>query len=637
MSRSTKQLPFRQRFLHRILPQEWKDKIKKGLAPISEYLFERKAVVREPKYNYVTIYNELVKSWVFRQVSRAITQEVMNSGVELKKKFVMKCDNCLMEYETEVENCRICEGTSFTTPDIDQRKKAQNLMDNPNSEYSFEDLLRSALQWHIMLDDVYLSVAYKEFPRRGEETDETGEKKMVVKEVKTPAEVFVEDTRFTLPVSDEFGKLGNNQYFCPKCYDYKLDNFVVPNEDGSIPDCEECGGPMLQTCYIMRVGNTIRQRYGCEEIVMDNSDATKPELHGNPKAVSVWKLFKTINNMDDYKEEVYREGGVGGIIAFPGMSQPDLSKMKKKMMDEIATANKRDATTGQRLRSKKIHVLFVATKEGGEPTFIPALPDADQMDSLDTYKLYRDSICAVYGVTPIFVGVIESGKSGNNPRMQIDVQKGTTIEHQSFLEDLWNNKVLPLFDVTDWVIEFGAVEAVDELRLAQVWERRASAAKTLTALGFNVTFDEHGNLEVSLEADEESQEEQPEESEETEEPRQEDVSEESGDWLMPPKRDNEFPDEAAAKIRQELEREFLKIINRAKKVGDAKKSYAQAKKIMDRVFPELVEAARVSLNKRLKIDLPKLPEKPMRVLRNIRNEQMRDMRKLINLELKRKK
>jgi hypothetical protein len=647
-SSSTKQPSFFRRQWNRLFPpppppKDDEVEFEKGLTPIADYLFEKRVIVRTPKWNYVTIYAELVKSWVYRQIQRAITQEVMNTPVELEPNFAMKCDACLAEYDTEVEECKVCEGKSFTTPDLEQRKAAQELMDNPNSEYSFDDLMRSALGWHIMLDDVYLSIAYKDIPRLHTEVDEeTGEEKALLKEVTQAAEVFVEDSRYMFPVADEWGKLGNEEYFCPKHYDYKLDNYVVPNEDGSIPPCPECGGECLETAYVMMTGKQIRQRLSEKEIAMDNTDAMKPELQGNPKAIAVWKLFKTINNIDDLNEETYREGSVGGIITFPGMKQADLTRQKQKMETEILKANSRDATTGQRTKSKKVHVIFLAVKEGTEPEFIPALPDSKEMEQLETYKLYRDSICAVYGVTPVFVSIIESGKSGNNPRMQIDVQKGTTQEHQAFLENLWNEKVLPLFGVTDWGIKFGAIEAVDDLREAQVWEHRANAAQTLTGLGFPVTFDEHGNLEVGLEPEEEpAPEETPEqfEPEQEEAPMSDEVSPESGDWPVPPKRDNKFPDETAEALRVELEEKFLRIIDDVKSVGDAKKSYAAAKEVMDEMFPRILESARVALAKTLESELPSIDDIPADVMKKLRaqkNERMRDMRKLIRLELKRK-
>lgn len=278
---------------------------------------------------------------------------------------------------------------------------------------------------------------------------------------------------------------------------------------------------------------------------------------------------------------------------------------------------------------------MIAVKEKA-PVYMEVMPSPDKMQSLEFYKLYRDSICAVYGVTPIFVGIIESGKSGNNPRMQIDVQRGTTEEYQRFLEDLWNNHVLPLFGVTDWKIEFGSIEAIDELRQARVWKEKATAAQTLINLGFIVTFDEHGNLEVSLEPEEAA--EQPEEPKEEEaKPMEDEVSPDSDESFpkSTPKRELSVYPRPAKKLREELERDLLKIIDSARKVKDVKKSYAQGKKVMDKAHKQLIENARISLSSTLKQELPELPPDAMKKLNKMKNERMREFRKLIRMELKR--
>lgn len=507
-----------QRFVKRMAGLFDLDVIRKKISqePMAEYLFSPKAEVRRPKVNYALIYDELVKSWVFRQISRAITQEVINPEMELMKKFSVKCMDCGTEYEFDEEECQECHSINLRKPDEDQRKIAQKLVDSPNPNYSFKQLMRSALLWHLMLDDTYLSVAYKNLPQ----ADGT------IKRV--PSEVYCEDTRFTFPVADALGNLGNDEYFCPICYSPMKDNHHKPDENWKDLKCPECKKlDLIQTTYVMQIQDTTKYRFGRKEIVMDSTDRTLPSLFGNPKSVSVWKQIQTINNMDDYNEEVYSEGNTGGIIAFPGMSKDAVTSMKKDIQKEISAANHSDVVTGKREKSRKIHTVMVGVREES-PELIEVMPDPAKMQSLDFYKLYRDSICSVFGVTPIFVSVIESGRSGNNPRMQIDVQKGTTEENQQFLSDMWNSKVFGIFGVYDWEVVFGSIEAVDELREAQIWEHKADAMKTLTELGFEVSLDEQGNLEVSREPEESLAEPEGDGDGTTDE----NVSEESGDWLM---------------------------------------------------------------------------------------------------------
>ncbi len=597
--------------------------------PIADYIFDPRAQVRKPKWNYVMIYDEAIKSWVFRQIVRAIIQEVIIPEMRLTKKFAHRCEACRTDYDSEEEVCNTCGGKKFIKPNLDERKIAQNLMDQPNPDYSFKELSRSALFWHLMLDDTYISIAYKNARKKDKDTKKISNRRI-------PAEVYVEDSRFTFPVVDQYGHYGNDEYFCPKCYDPEMDNFHGLDNEGNPPTaCPEsdCGGPLLQTCYVMQFGDKTKQRFGKDEIVQGSSDRLLPSLFGNPKIISVWKLILTIGNMDDYNEEVFKDGTTGAFIAFPKMSKNDVLQLKADLQKEKDQRNKDDIVSGRRTTTKKINTYMIPTKED-PPVWIPVLPEAGKMQSLAFYKLYRESICAVFGVTPIFVGVIESGKSGNNPRMQIDVQKGTTQENQQFLSDLWNDKIFPIFGINDWEVQFGDIEQVDELRAAQIWEHLGTAAQIWTGLGHKVILDEHGNLEISHEPDAWSESEPKPEPSETPEPTEEDVSEESGEWIPHFKGNDALPS-PARKIREEMGKELLKIIDGARKTNDVKVSYAKGKKVIDGAHKQLIEAARVALSQTLKRDMPELPSDVMRKLNEITKERKKEFRKILKDELAR--
>jgi len=599
--------------------------VKKSQAPIPEYVLgyeSQVAKVRKPHYNAVMLYDACIKNWVFRQIARAIVQEVIVPEIMLVKKFAHRCESCGTDFDFEEKECGTCGGTEFRKPDMDERKKAQALMDKPNPDYSLKELQRSALNWHIMLDDTYLSIAYKDTLKK-----QDGK----FKPTRIPTYVYVEDTRFLFPVADKYGKFGNNEYFCSNCSTAERDVFVVAEEGKPIPTkCQEpdCGGPLLQTYYVQQIGDKIKHRFGENEIKQGNTDSLRPELFGNPKVISVFKQLRSINHVDDVYEEIYEEGNTGAIIAFPGLTQEDLDEQRRKIKAEVNELNRRDVTTGKREKSKKIRTVMMAVK-GDAPISIAIMPNPRDMQSLEFYKLYRDSMCAVFGVTPIFVSVIESGKSGNNPRMQIDVQKGTTEENQQFLSDLWNKKIFPVFDIFDWEIQFGSIEMVDELREAEIWERKANATNTLMNLGFEVTFDEHNNIEVSHEPTKEIAP----SPEEPQEPRADDVSEDSGDWF--PKIGKDAFVRSAKKIRIELEDQLILIVDHAREVNDVKTSYAQGKVVMDKYHLEIIESARLALSSTLEVELPEVPDHILKKLNEIKNERLRDFRKLLKEELKR--
>jgi len=80
--------------------------------------------------------------------------------------------------------------------------------------------------------------------------------------------------------------------------------------------------------------------------------------------------------------------------------------------------------------------------------------------------------------------------------MEIDVQNRTTQDHQGNFADLWNEELLPRFDITDWILEFNAVEERDELRTAQTMHTKVASALTALRCGLNVDINELGKLKI---------------------------------------------------------------------------------------------------------------------------------------------
>lgn len=599
--------------------------LKKRRAPVAEFVYYTEPQIRRPQWDYVRIYDEVLQSWVMRMIIRAISQEVFVPGFDLEPKFATKCATCGTEYESPVEECYRCkeagQEAELRPPNPDQKKKAESLLKTPNPDYSFVELMKAALKWHLTLDDVYLSIAYKRAP------SETGE------DILEASELYVEDSRFIFPVADDYGHLGNNEWFCPVCYVPKEDNkYVITPEDaarGVEPICPKCKGKLFRTCYVLSFGEDVKHRFDKEEIVHGSEDRLLPSLFGNPKIISVWKQLLTINSMDDYNQEIYTEGKVGGFLMFPGHDQSEISTIRGKIQKEIEETSKREITMGRRVKSKKVHTVMIGLKE--EPKFIPTLPDPKTMQSLDFYKLYRDSMCSVYGVTPVFVSIIESGRAGNNPRMQIDVQNNTTKENQQFLENLME-KVFSIFNIYDWALKFEAIEMVDELRESQILQVKSETARTLLHSGFNVSFDEDLNLKISGEgklgvpyAP-------------SPEPKRPEVSEPTG-AILPGKTVKAMFPRGAMKLRDRVEADLRGVLNWArahkKEGGVRSEAHARANKIIKNAVLELSELTKSSVSSWLGRDVGDLPREAINSIVKYGKERYEDFKKILADELKR--
>ena len=466
------------------------DDIKKG-SPIVSYIYQVEPQVRYPPWRYDVLIGVATRSWLMRQILRAITQEVLGQKWDLEPRFETKCLDCGHEHEEEVDECSECESTSIRGPSEEQFKIADELLKRPNPDYNFDSLLRSVIFYRETVDDWYLSIAYKrEFIEK--------EWQMV------PKEVYVEDSRFLFPIADDRGHLGDNSWFCQMCYNSEENNIVIFDEGqiarGVEPICERCGAPLFRTYYVIEIAGNILQRFGRDEIVHGASTRLLPALFGNPPMISVYKVLLTVENMDDYNWEIYGGGVLGGVLVFEGMDQTEVTNKKGEVEKELERLNRTDVTTGQLARSKKVRTLWLGVKEGQKVTFIPSMDNPKNMQSLEFWKSYREVVGAVYGVTPVFVSVIESGKAGNNPRMQIDVQNRKTRDVQGGIEDVFNDQLFPIFGVYEWLFKFNTIEQKDDLRDAQIEQAKASYARMYVEMGFDVERDDDGNIVITGEA-----------------------------------------------------------------------------------------------------------------------------------------
>jgi len=355
-----------------------------------------------------------------------------------------------------------------------------------------DDFIRSTLKYDIRLDDFYWGIAYAPTPNPGTKEIE-----------RIPREIYVEDARFIQPIADEYGHLGGYDYFCPVCYERELDKVDIRNLRDTQkldPRCPKCGRPLVQTCYVQEINSKVTARFGRDEILHGSSDRTLPDLFGEPKLVSAWKMVKTIDEMIEYNWQVYSLGKIGSLVVIPGVDQEDVDEMLTNMTNQVKQFDRRDIQTAEARKTLKIHQFFVGLPEARDmPVKIPLMEDHEKLQSLDFFKLYVEKVCGLYGVTPIFVSVIEATRAGVNPRMQIDVQNRTTRKYQADIEDLFNDELAPLFGITDWLFKFGKVEGRDLLREAQIEREKATTIMTLVRAGYKVKIGDDWRLIVDSE------------------------------------------------------------------------------------------------------------------------------------------
>jgi hypothetical protein len=257
--------------------------------------------------------------------------------------------------------------------------------------------------------------------------------------------------------------------------------------------CPECKGPLLQTAYIQEINGQVKARFAKDEIVHGSFTRILPNLYGNSRVTTLMKVIDVLDAMDQFNFEVYTRGHLGSILEFRGFDQVQVNAIREQIESELRRRTEVDITTGKIKPSKAVKTFMLGTK-GGEIVRHSVMEDFKYMQSFEFYKLYREIICGLYGVSPIFVSVTERGA---NPRMQIDVQDRTVRECQRAIEEAFNSKLLPRFGVHDWLFKFRPLQPKDELREMQIKQVEAEVARVYSQLGFEVGFDEFGKLVIS--------------------------------------------------------------------------------------------------------------------------------------------
>lgn len=461
--------------------------LKKTAPKVASYVFQPKFEIRRPVYDYADLMFEAMNSWLIRIIARVIISEVTTPRWHRTPNFVKKCRSCGKEYRMEDAKCK-CGSTKFRVPSERQARIFDNLLKTPNNYHSFLDIVRSAMVYLLLLDDFYVYIQFRETRNRNN---------LVKKE---PVGLYVLDSRFTLPMADARGRLGSDQYYCPICYamsekDIYVDRNSLSESQRARPMCEKHNIPMYQTAYVQEVSGQIVARFTADQVAHGSLSRVLPELFGNPKVASIIKLLRSINSMDDYNYEVYSEGKVGSIIAFPKYEPEQVTEIKTSIENELGKKDKADIQSGARTQSRKIRTLFLPVEE--PPVRIPIMESLEAMQSLDFYKIWIEKICAVYGVTPVFTSIIEGGRLGTAPRLQIDVQDRVTREYQKAFEDFMNLLILPIFKITDWSFKFNEIEQRDRLRDSQIEHEKAATALTWLQCGFDVEISPSGELIVS--------------------------------------------------------------------------------------------------------------------------------------------
>jgi len=110
-----------------------------------------------------------------------------------------------------------------------------------------------------------------------------------------------------------------------------------------------------------------------------------------------------------------------------------------------------------------MHRLIDSTREGAQ---------------LDLLYYYREEICAVFGIPPMKLGWVQTGKLAN-PEQQLDAWYDVVESYHHRVSSLINNRILPLLEITDWEFKFISIRPKQDAQRAETFNANANAISTL--------------------------------------------------------------------------------------------------------------------------------------------------------------
>jgi hypothetical protein len=110
-----------------------------------------------------------------------------------------------------------------------------------------------------------------------------------------------------------------------------------------------------------------------------------------------------------------------------------------------------------------MHRLIDSTREGAQ---------------LDLLYYYREEICAVFGIPPMKLGWVQTGKLAN-PEQQLDAWYDVVESYHHRVSSLINNRILPLLEITDWKFKFISIRPKQDAQRSETFNNNANAISTL--------------------------------------------------------------------------------------------------------------------------------------------------------------
>lgn len=232
---------------------------------------------------------------------------------------------------------------------------------------------------------------------------------------------------------------------------------IIPNE--RLPDPPEMA-------YVQKI-NEMTRRFASNK-VLHISKYKQGRGYGTSPIVPLLNTIAGQLNLSNYINEQFT-----GTLPKTILNVGDISNSEMKTML---------AMLEQQLSTGKSPFGLVAVNGGtGFQThrLIDSIKDGQHLDLL---YYYREEICAVFGIPPMKLGWVQTGKM-SNPESQLEAWYDVVESYHYRIASMINHRVLPILGIGDFVFKFNTIRPSKEKVMAEVIRAQGQAIAALRQEG----------------------------------------------------------------------------------------------------------------------------------------------------------
>jgi len=371
-----------------------------------------------------------------------------NQFPTLVRSFEVRCDECDSEYETEMDECEVCDSTSFSGPSHDQKRQARKFFREVNED---GQSLRSLMEYEedyqsfFGVSVIVVRKSYQRVRKEARVADKTVETQYVA-EVDSIDELVHGDPMSILPVTDENNRHGG-WWTCPLHRDkYWTEDELSFDEETCVSTCPECSCRLEEVGYVEKDRNTAQTLYLQDEVV--DWARHYPEmsgLDGRSPIASILKLQALIQfdrnyDMAFFDSENTEQLPNKMILAYDENIRESLSASLSK------EEGKESWETGQ--------VIYDGNPEDVDIEVLDLTPQGTLQGREQTVKRLQSQIRARFGISDAMENELTDTGGLNAEGTQIEITNRAIASATRDTKDKALDTLAEMIGLTDWEIEY---------------------------------------------------------------------------------------------------------------------------------------------------------------------------------------